>query len=117
MVKIDWTARGLEIDDALQARVEQQLQKLGRYLPGEAEAHAIVTAEGAAGSHPHTSVEVIVRHRLGTFTSKHESADMAEAMREVLGHLDTQAHKAHDKFLQARRKGSGRAVAEPGETR
>ena len=112
-MKIDWTARGASLGTQLREKIEQHLGRLERYLQGDQAAHVVVTKEGE-GPLERQTVEIIVRHRLGTFTAKQESPDPADAVRDVLRRLDSQARKAHDKLVE-RRRHSTSVVTEPVE--
>ncbi len=110
---IDWTIRGTSVGHSLRDKVEQHLRKLGRFLQGDEAARVVVTQEGD-GPLLHHTVEIIVRHRRGTFTAKKESPDLTGAVRDVLRRLEIQAHKAHDKLVERRRHGAG-VFSEPME--
>ncbi len=103
-MNIDWTARGASVPDTLQARVEGQLGKLDRFLRGHCEARVVVTQEGQDVGTSRRAIEVIVRHRLGTFAARDESRDLAESANTVLGRIEAQVRKAHDKLLNGRKK-------------
>lgn len=103
-MNIDWTARGASVPDGLQARIEGQLGKLDRFLRGHCEARVVVTQEGEDVGASRRSIEVIVRHRLGTFAARDESRDLAESASTVLGRIEAQVHKAHGKLLNGRKR-------------
>ncbi len=104
-MNIDWTTRGISVGKHLRDKIEHHLQRLERFLQGDEQARVVVTQAGDCPLQRHT-VEIIVRHRLGTFTAKQESPDLAGAVRDVLRRLENQAHKAHDKLVEHRRHDS-----------
>ncbi len=115
-MKIDWTVRGTTVPEALHARLEQQINKLEKFLHGHREAQVVVTQHGEDVGTARRALEVIVRNRVGTFTAKDESHDLGESAKVVMQRLDTQVHRAHDKLLEARRRGDGHSVTvEEGE--
>jgi len=101
-MRIDWTARGTSLGTQLRDKIEQHLGRLERFLQGDQGAHVVVTKEGEGPLERH-AVEIILRHRLGSFTAKEESPDPAAAVRDVLRRFDSQARKAHDKLVERRR--------------
>lgn len=109
-MNIEWTARGTEVPEPLRNRLEQQINKLERFLHGHVEAQVVVTQHGEDVASARRSIEVIVRNRVGTFTAKDESHDLAESARDVMQRIDAQVHRAHDKLLESRRRGDGREV-------
>ncbi len=112
-MKIDWTARGTSIDSALRNKIEQHLGKIERFLQGDESAHVVVKKEGDGPFERHT-VEIILRHRLGTFTAKQEAPDPSDAVRDVLRRLDSQTRKAHYKLVERRRHATS-DISEPVE--
>lgn len=109
-MKIDWTARGTTVPDPMRHRVESRLEKLGRFLRGGGEAHVVVTHEGSDNGTSRCDVEVVVRHKLGTFTARNASHDLIESANIVLTRIETQVRKAHDKVTQGSRRVEGGAV-------
>jgi len=66
-MQIDWTTRGTTVHESLQKKLQQQINKLERFLYGHCEARVIVTQEGEDAGAPRRTIEVIVRNRAGTF--------------------------------------------------
>ncbi len=111
-MNIDWTARGVQVPDTLKSRVDRHLGKLERYLRGHTEASVIVSQEGDPAGTARQSVEIVVRNRLGTFTAREESHELADCANAVLSRVEAQVHKAHDKMLASRRRSGGEAWTE-----
>lgn len=103
-MQIEWTGRGIEISDRLRARVAGGLDKIGRHLPGHAGAHVVLGIEGPTQGTPRQRAEIVVHHRLGTFTAKAESHDMQESVNQVLDKLDKQVRRAKRKLTEGRRR-------------
>ncbi len=103
-MNVDWTARGTTVPDPLAGRVERQLHKLDRYLHGPSEARVVVTQLGDDVGTALRAIEVVVRNKLGTFTARDESHDLSESANTVMGRIEAQVHRAHDKTSGRRRR-------------
>ena len=103
-MKVDWTVRGARVPDEWRERVEKHLDKLDRFFRGPVQASVVVGQEGDAQGTARRLVEIVLRNRLGTFTARDESHDFADAVNAVLGRIDSQVHKAHDKRVDGRRR-------------
>lgn len=106
-MKIDWTARGMTVPDPMRQRVDSRLDKLARFLRGGGEAHVVVTQEGSDSGTSRCDVEIVVRHKLGTFTARDASHELIESANTVLARIETQVRKAHDKATQGSRRVDG----------
>lgn len=106
-MNIDWTVRGEPVPDSFKERVDQQVNRLERYLNGHTEASVVVSQDGDPQGNARQGFELIVRNRLGTFTATEETHDLAEAANVVLKRVQAQVQKAHDKLIDRRRSGGG----------
>lgn len=101
-MKTDWTFRGGELDESIQGRIGQHLNKLDRFLHGPAEGHVVVAFEGP--THQRVDLEIVIHSPLGTFTGKGDGHAVEDVARDVLQRVEAQVQRAHDKRLATRRQ-------------
>ena len=91
-MKTTFTARHVRLHPRLRQIVETKLAKLARSLPGDAEAHVVVTA-----GKKDLEVEVSVAGRHGTLTAAARAGDQTTAAQDVMDRIAAQAVKSKTK--------------------
>jgi ribosomal subunit interface protein len=91
-MKTTFTARHVRLHPRLKEIVETKLAKLARSLPGDAEAHVVVTA-----GKKDLEVEVSVAGRHGTLTAAARAVDQTTAAQEVMDRIAAQAVRSRAK--------------------
>ena len=97
-MKTTFTARHIRLHPRLREIVETKLAKLERTLPGDAEAHVVVTA-----GKKDVEVEVTVAGRHGTLTAAARAGDQPSAAQDVMDRIAAQAVKIEDEGEAASR--------------
>jgi len=98
-MKTTFTARHVRLHPRLRQIVEAKLAKLGRTLPGDAEAHVVVTA-----GKKDLEVEVSVAGRHGTLTAAARAGDQATAAQDVMDRIAAQAVKSKTKATGVKKR-------------
>jgi ribosomal subunit interface protein len=98
-MKTTFTARHVRLDPRLRQIVETKLTKLGRSLPGDAEAHVVVTA-----GKKDLEVEVSVAGGHGTLTAAARAGDQASAAQNVMDRIAAQAIKSKTKATGVKKR-------------
>jgi putative sigma-54 modulation protein len=98
-MKTTFTARHVRLHPRLRQIVETKFAKLGRTLPGDAEAHVVVTA-----GKKDLEVEVSVAGRHGTLTAAARAGDQASAAQEVMDRIAAQVVKSRTKATGVKKR-------------
>ena len=98
-MKVTFTARHVRLHPRLRSIVETKLAKLGRTLPGDAEAHVVVTA-----GKKDLEVEVSVAGRHGTLTAVARAGYQTSAAQEVMDRISAQAVKSKTKSTGVKKR-------------
>jgi ribosomal subunit interface protein len=106
-MKTTFTARHIRLHPRLRQIVETKLAKLGRTLPGDAEAHVVVTA-----GKKDLEIEVSVAGSHGTLTAAARAGDQASAAQDVMDRIAAQVVKSKTKATGVK-KGAPSAVRNP----
>jgi len=110
-MKIDITARHIELTPALRTFTEEKLAKLEKLLDDRLEAHVVLFVE----KHRHVA-EIQVKSRTAVFSGQEETDDLYSSIREVAEKLERQALKHKEKITdhhkQKRGPKFGEAAAE-----
>jgi len=98
-MKTTFTARHVRLHPRMRQIVEAKLAKLARTLPGDAEAHVVVTA-----GKKDLEVEVSVAGRHGTLTAAARAGDQASAAQDVMDRIAAQAVKSRTKATGVKKR-------------
>ena len=97
---IEYAARGFSLDDSVRQYLEGKLRKVLRFLDEPIDVHAALETEA------HLSVaDLHVTHRFGALHARASAGQMLDAVNLAVDNLETQAQRAHEKFMARRRRG------------
>jgi len=98
-MKVDITARHIEITPAMRDHAQDKLGKLDRLFEGPAEAHVVLFIE----KHRHVA-EIQVKHRVGVFAGTEETDDLYVSIDAVVDKLEKQIRRFKEKRNDRRRR-------------
>jgi len=92
-MRLDVTFRNLEASDKLREHCDRRLQKVGRYLKDEAEAHVVLRVE----KHREIAEVTITGTRGRTHVARAEGPDLRAAINAVAHKLERAVRRARDR--------------------
>lgn len=105
-MKIEFTARQVQVTPQIQRLAQRKLEKLARVLPGIIRAHVILTRD----KHRHVA-EVSVHSPRLKLTAQEEGNDLGASLTNVIGRLARQAQRQREKRRERKRRGPTRGRA------
>ena len=97
---IEYVGRGFSADGSVREYLERKLRKVLRFLHEPIEVRVVLEPEGHE-----TVAEVHVSHRFGALHARESAAQVLDAVNLAVDSLETQAQRAHEKFVDRRRRG------------
>ena len=107
-MRLDVTFRNLDASDKLRDYCDRRLQKVGRFLRDEAEAHVVLRVE----KHRELAEVTITGARGGTHVASAEASDLRTAIDAVSHKLEAAVRRAHDRRVRGQKAQPSVDVAE-----
>ena len=104
---IEYVGRGFSADGSVRGYLERKLRKVLRFLDEPIEVRVVLEPEGHE-----TVAEIHVSHRFGTPHTREAAAQVLDAVNLAVDNLETQAQRAHERFIDRRRRGDRAETAE-----
>jgi putative sigma-54 modulation protein len=98
-MRLDVTFRNLDTSDKLREYCDRRLQKVGRFLKDEAEAHVVLRVE----KHRELAEVTITGVRGRTHVASAEASDLRTAIDAVSHKLEQAVRRAHDRRVRGQR--------------